>query len=646
MKKAIVFLSTILILLPLVSFANINKSHIKSVVQILIYDNAKQEYISSGSGVSIGGATILTNYHVVEDIIKYPNNYAAIICITEKSQSVPECNYMAHAYYAFGLFQQQEAHYSESLDLALIYINWKKNTKGEWESIADLPISEYLFDSIDLSIYGFEMTGIELGDEVQTLGYPDYANDTIAYTNGVISSFWMDDGSIFKNHHGVLAVVTDAKISYGSSGGAAFDEEGYFLGITSAGIEDDNSNFLAGVIIPVTTVNWWWEKELGYSIYDWGGIGYTTGEIPENTLKEALCLLRINKHFDELKGECVCDAGYTEKTPGGDCVKEVIEDIDCPLNSQYINGSCKCDEGYAWIDNPTRCIKLPCPTGYMYHGRYKTLGGGYLEYRCLTIDEVCKEDYGQNSYYTRTDDDGTYYCSCEDGYEWNDERTTCIEKIIEQTSLCPEGYVFWGDKCITYDDSCIVYYGIYSHWTGEFNKDGNYICDCKDGYQWNGDRTTCVNKVIVKGHSSSFLDKDSVIQEEKSLITKIDKNLSKRVSGNILLQVEKNGEGWYVYPDDKKKYYLGRPADAFSIMRKLGLGATHEFITNNTIFPDHVLGKILLDVEQNGEAYYIYPKDKKAYYLGRPTDAFRIMRELGLGITNDDVRKIDVGEIE
>lgn len=81
-------------------------------------------------------------------------------------------------------------------------------------------------------------------------------------------------------------------------------------------------------------------------------------------------------------------------------------------------------------------------------------------------------------------------------------------------------------------------------------------------------------------------------------------------------------------------------------MRKLGLGATHQFITSHTIYPDHVLGKILLDVEKNGEAYYIYPKDKKAYYLGRPADAFRIMRELGLGITNSDIRKIDVGEVK
>jgi len=139
-----------------------------------------------------------------------------------------------------------------------------------------------------------------------------------------------------------------------------------------------------------------------------------------------------------------------------------------------------------------------------------------------------------------------------------------------------------------------------------------------------------------------------VVQEEKSLITKIDNNLSNRLRGNILLQVEKNGEGWYVYPDDKKKYYLGRPADAFSIMRNLGLGIKHSELTNylNSKFPSRLSGKILLDVEQNGEAYYVNPNDLKGYYLNRPADAFKVMRELGLGITNLDIRKIDIGEIK
>ncbi|MBU0497736.1 MAG: hypothetical protein KKG04_07265 [Candidatus Thermoplasmatota archaeon] len=177
---------------------------------------------------------------------------------------------------------------------------------------------------------------------------------------------------------------------------------------------------------------------------------------------------------------------------------------------------------------------------------------------------------------------------------------------------------------------------------GFLGNDG--ICYCNGGYSWDDSNKKCsLISGVVKGESDINLSE--VINEERSLLTSIDDILSNRLRGRILLQVEKNGEGWYIFPDNKKKYYLGRPSDAFSIMRNLGLGATHEFITGHTTFPDHVLGKILLDVELNGEAYYIYPENKRSYYLGRPDDAFRIMRELGLGITNTDIRKIDVGEV-
>jgi hypothetical protein len=115
-----------------------------------------------------------------------------------------------------------------------------------------------------------------------------------------------------------------------------------------------------------------------------------------------------------------------------------------------------------------------------------------------------------------------------------------------------------------------------------------------------------------------------------------------KLSGRILLQVEEHGEAWYIYPKDLKRYYLGRPVDAFAIMRKLGLGAAHKYIATykGKVFPAAVSGKILLDVEQNGEAYYIYPVDRKAYYLGRPADAFAIMRQLGLGATNNTIDQI------
>lgn len=118
--------------------------------------------------------------------------------------------------------------------------------------------------------------------------------------------------------------------------------------------------------------------------------------------------------------------------------------------------------------------------------------------------------------------------------------------------------------------------------------------------------------------------------------------LRNKMLGRILLQVERSGRSWYVYPGDRMRYFLGRPVDAFNLMRKLGLGVNHAYITKyqNRTFPIQVAGKILLDVEDSGKAYYIYPVDNKAYYLGRPNDAFQIMRQLGLGITNEAIKKI------
>lgn len=118
--------------------------------------------------------------------------------------------------------------------------------------------------------------------------------------------------------------------------------------------------------------------------------------------------------------------------------------------------------------------------------------------------------------------------------------------------------------------------------------------------------------------------------------------LRQKLVGRILLQVEKDGRSWYVFPKDKNRYYLGRPDDAFNLMRKLGVGVKHSYILQykNKNFPSAVFGKILLDVEDSGKAYFIHPVDKQAYYLGRPADAFAVMRKLGMGILNKDIRKI------
>ncbi len=185
----------------------------------------------------------------------------------------------------------------------------------------------------------------------------------------------------------------------------------------------------------------------------------------------------------------------------------------------------------------------------------------------------------------------------------------------------------------------------------------------------------------------------------------VDIEFVERLEGKILLQVEQSGEAWYVHPYQGVRYYLGTPQDAFDIMRKFGIGMSNRDFekipvadmnlsngldsdkdglsdqvedafgtdknnpdtdsdgyndkdeilsgydpTGNTeldidpVFVEGRKGFIYLQVNQNGEAWYINPDDGKRYFLGRPQDAFNVMRSLGLGITDEDLNKILEGK--
>lgn len=141
----------------------------------------------------------------------------------------------------------------------------------------------------------------------------------------------------------------------------------------------------------------------------------------------------------------------------------------------------------------------------------------------------------------------------------------------------------------------------------------------------------------------NFYDKDEKVDLEQDY--DVDYNLTKRLLGKILLQVEDNGEAWYLDPITEKRYFMNRPNHAFDLMKRFGLGVKSDkieaFLSDKA--DSKLLGRILIDVEKNGEAYYVNPDDLKLYYLGRPDDAFNIMRNLSVGITNDNINKIMVG---
>lgn len=184
--------------------------------------------------------------------------------------------------------------------------------------------------------------------------------------------------------------------------------------------------------------------------------------------------------------------------------------------------------------------------------------------------------------------------------------------------------------------------------------------------------------------------------ENTGPISVTNTNLYGNLKGKIILTVEANGEAYYVNPQNQTMNYLGRPADAFNVMRSVGVGITNQnlnqiqigltdyvgtdadndglsdlledaigtdktktdtdsdgytdkaeiagghnplagsgakYSINNT-FAKAQAGKIFLQVESKGEAWYINPTDNKRYFLGRPADAFAVMRKLGLGISN------------
>lgn len=138
-------------------------------------------------------------------------------------------------------------------------------------------------------------------------------------------------------------------------------------------------------------------------------------------------------------------------------------------------------------------------------------------------------------------------------------------------------------------------------------------------------------------------------------------SLLDRVQGYILLQVEEHGESWYVRPETGERHYMRDGDVAYQMMRFFGLGITDADLTgipavateaemllsssvcDTNAVAQRLSGQILLQVEQHGEAWYVYPLTCRRIYMADGAAAYQIMRFLGLGITNTDLGGIAVG---
>jgi hypothetical protein len=119
-------------------------------------------------------------------------------------------------------------------------------------------------------------------------------------------------------------------------------------------------------------------------------------------------------------------------------------------------------------------------------------------------------------------------------------------------------------------------------------------------------------------------------------------SIAERLKGRILLQVESRGEAYYVNPATAERYYMENGDAAYNVMRNLGVGITNadlEKIKNNKTLALKHKGKIFLQVESHGEAYYV-DFSGSLHYLKDGSEAYNIMRTLGLGITTRDLEQI------
>ena len=142
---------------------------------------------------------------------------------------------------------------------------------------------------------------------------------------------------------------------------------------------------------------------------------------------------------------------------------------------------------------------------------------------------------------------------------------------------------------------------------------------------------------------------------EYGTTTAVDSTLVQKLKGYILLQVESYGKAWYVNSADGKRYYMKDGPIAYEMMRRFSLGITNANLARlpqegeNKAYPtalNSLKGKILLQVEAHGEAWYVHPKTGIRYYMKDGEAAYTLMRYHSLGITNSDLEKIPEGSLQ
>ncbi|HPU22180.1 MAG TPA: trypsin-like peptidase domain-containing protein [Thermoclostridium caenicola] len=177
----------------------------KSTVRLYILDD---DFICIGTGsgtIMNEQGYILTNFHCVgDDYGLYNSEGYVAIALTDDVRVQSQPQYFAQ--YRGGNME---------LDLAVVQI--VEDINGNKVYPGDLKlIPARIGNSDDLNI----------GDEINILGYPGVGGDTITFTAGKVSGFVDMDYD-----NGVDWIKTDAIVNHGNSGGTAINGKGEMIGV-------------------------------------------------------------------------------------------------------------------------------------------------------------------------------------------------------------------------------------------------------------------------------------------------------------------------------------------------------------------------------------------------------------------------------